>query len=264
MYDNGLRIDGVAVSGRLAPLSALVARGRLVHIIGPNGAGKSTLLLRLAGLLSGEGEVWLAGRPLLCQTPAQQARWRACLLQQQLPTGLMPVFAYLGLHAPRTAPISGVDTVLAMLSERLGLSDKLSRPMSHLSGGEWQRVRLAAVLLQIWPTLNPQGYLLLLDEPMSSLDIRQQAALDGLLSELCAAGVTVIASAHDLNHTLFHADDVWMLSQGQVMAQGTAQAVMQVAALSTLFGVPFRRIRGGDRDWLYYHNDEQPESASGK
>lgn len=48
------------------------------------------------------------------------------------------------------------------------------------------------------------------------------------------------------------------------MAQGTAQAVMQVAALSTLFGVPFRRIRGGDRDWLYYHNDEQPESASGK
>lgn len=107
MYDNGLRIDGVAVSGRLAPLSALVARGRLVHIIGPNGAGKSTLLLRLAGLLSGEGEVWLAGRPLLCQTPAQQARWRACLLQQQLPTGLMPVFAYLGLHAPRTAPISG-------------------------------------------------------------------------------------------------------------------------------------------------------------
>lgn len=102
-----------------------------------------------------------------------------------------------------------------MLSECLGLSDKLSRPMSHLSGGEWQRVRLAAVLLQIWPTLNPQGYLLLLDEPMSSLDIRQQAALDGLLSELCAAGVTVIASAHDLNHTLFHADDVWMLSQGR-------------------------------------------------
>ncbi|AIJ10260.1 MULTISPECIES: vitamin B12 ABC transporter ATP-binding protein BtuD [Edwardsiella] len=254
MDDSMLRIVGLTVPGRLGAVDARIVRGALVHLIGPNGAGKSSLLLRLAGLVSGEGEVWLAGQSLLRQSPAAQARRRACLVQQQMPHALMPVFAYLALHAPRHADAAALDNVLASLSGRLSLGDKLSRPLSHLSGGEWQRVRLAAVLLQIWPTLNPEGRLLLLDEPMSSLDIRQQAALDSLLGELCAAGITVIASAHDLNHTLYHADTVWMLSQGQVVAQGDARVVMQVEALSRLFEVPFRRIRGGDRDWLYYQN----------
>lgn len=251
MDDSMLRIVGLTVPGRLGAVDARIVRGALVHLIGPNGAGKSSLLLRLAGLVSGEGEVWLAGQSLLRQSPAAQARRRACLVQQQMPHALMPVFAYLALHAPRHADAAALDNVLASLSGRLSLGDKLSRPLSHLSGGEWQR---AAVLLQIWPTLNPEGRLLLLDEPMSSLDIRQQAALDSLLGELCAAGITVIASAHDLNHTLYHADTVWMLSQGQVVAQGDARVVMQVEALSRLFEVPFRRIRGGDRDWLYYQN----------
>lgn len=251
MAEPMLRITRLAVAGRLAPVDAELAAGRLVHVIGPNGAGKSTLLLRLAGLLEGSGEVWLDGQALSALSSAQQARRRACLVQQQLPSGLMPVFAYLGLYAPPAAP-AAVDQVLAALSARLSLTDKLRRPLSQLSGGEWQRVRLAAVLLQIWPTLNPHARLLLLDEPMSGLDIRQQAALDGLLAELCASGISVIASAHDLNHTLFHADEVWMVGQGRVTAQGPTATVMQLATLSALFGVPFSRVRGGDRDWLYY------------
>lgn len=251
---NALRIAGLAVPGRLAPFDAVVTPGQLVHVIGPNGAGKSTLLLRLAGLLGGLGEVWLEGEALLRQSPTLQACRRACLVQQQLPSGLMPVFAYLGLHAPRMADATALDAALATLSERLSLNDKLSRPLSRLSGGEWQRVRLAAVLLQVWPSLNPHGRLLLLDEPMGSLDIRQQAALDELLKTLCAAGMVVIASAHDLNHTLFHADTVWMLRQGEMVAQGATRTVMQVTALSELFGVSFRCSRGGERDWLYYQH----------
>jgi vitamin B12 transport system ATP-binding protein len=88
--------------------------------------------------------------------------------------------------------------------------------VNHISGGEWQRVRLAAVILQIHPLANPSGQLLLLDEPMNSLDVAQQAALDRLLSELCAAGIAVVMSSHDLNHTLRHAHQSWLICRGDI------------------------------------------------
>lgn len=66
-------------------------------------------------------------------------------------------------------------------------------------------MRLAAVILQIHPAGNPHGRLLLLDEPMSGLDVAQQAALDTLLSSLSRKGIGVVMSSHDLNHTLRHA-----------------------------------------------------------
>ncbi len=87
----------------------------------------------------------------------------------------------------------------------LGLGDKLGRSVNQLSGGEWQRVRLAAVVLQIHPDANPVGQLLLLDEPMNSLDVAQQNALDRVLHHLCQAGIAIVMSSHDLNHTLRHA-----------------------------------------------------------
>ncbi len=92
------------------------------------------------------------------------------------------------------------SAILLEIAGKLGLSDKLERAVNQLSGGEWQRVRLAAVILQIHPGGNPSGQLLLLDEPMSGLDIAQQAALDKLLCGLVAAGITLVMSSHDLNH----------------------------------------------------------------
>ena len=66
-------------------------------------------------------------------------------------------------------------------------------------------MRLAAVILQIHRRANPAGQLLLLDEPMNSLDVAQQAALDNVLASLCALGIAIVMSSHDLNHTLRHA-----------------------------------------------------------
>ncbi len=86
----------------------------------------------------------------------------------------MPVWHYLTLHQhdkTRTELLNDVAGALA-------LDDKLGRSTNQLSGGEWQRVRLAAVVLQITPQANPAGQLLLLDEPMNSLDVAQQSALD--------------------------------------------------------------------------------------
>ncbi|MFS2223672.1 vitamin B12 ABC transporter ATP-binding protein BtuD [Pantoea sp. B65] len=235
-----LEIEGAAVSGRLAPFSAQVGSGQLIHLLGPNGAGKSSLLARLSGLLPGSGRIQFLARPLESWSGHQLARHRGWLHQQQLPPGLMAVFHYLQQHLQYADQQS--DAALAQVITELQLSDKLARPLNQLSGGEWQRVRLAAVLLQISPQANSQGKLLLLDEPMAGLDVAQQAALDRLLLALCQAGISIIMSGHDLNHSLRHAQQVWLMRGGEMIAQGDTQQVMQPAILERVYQVPLRKL----------------------
>lgn len=233
-----LQLESVADSTRLAPLSASVGRGEILHLVGPNGAGKSTLLARIAGLSGGDGKVLLNARSLEAWSALELAQHRAYLAQQQNPPFAMPVWHYLTLHQRDPQQTA----LMAEIAGKLGLSDKLGRAVNHLSGGEWQRVRLAAVVLQIHPGGNPAGELLLLDEPMNSLDVAQQAALDRLLSELVAAGITVVMSSHDLNHTLRHAHQVWLLSQGTLLMSGERDAVLTPALLAKAYGLPFRQL----------------------
>ncbi|WP_413724440.1 vitamin B12 ABC transporter ATP-binding protein BtuD [Sodalis sp. RH16] len=245
-----LDLRQVAVRQRLRPLSLQVPAGSLIHLIGPNGAGKSTLLSAIGGLTSCEGEIRLLDRPLRQWSSAALALHRGYLCQQALPYALMPVFQYLTLHQPRNAAERDIDGAVGYLAEALSLADKLNRPLNRLSGGEWQRVRLAAVLLQVWPAINPRASLLLLDEPAASLDIAQRVALDSLLSELTAAGLGILVCAHDLNHSLRHAGEIWLLSAGELAARGHPRDVMQPAILSPVFGVKFELLPAGGTPWL--------------
>ncbi len=137
----------------------------------------------------------------------------------------------------------------------LALDDKLGRSTNQLSGGEWQRVRLAAVVLQITPQANPAGQLLLLDEPMNSLDVAQQSALDKILSALCQQGLAIVMSSHDLNHTLRHAHRAWLLKGGKNAGQWTqgrgAHAAKSGAGLWDEFSPSgYRRSQNADFDHL--------------
>lgn len=246
-----LYISQLSVQGRLAPFDACVRLGQLVHLIGPNGAGKSSLLLRLAGLINGGGSIHLGTIPFSAMTAHELSMYRACLIQQDLPDLLIPVFTYLGFFIPKGALPDAVDAAVHTLSERLFLSDKLTRPVNQLSGGEWQRVRLASVFLQLWPTLNPAGKLLILDEPATSLDIVQQIALDRLIEEMCAHGILVISSSHELNHTLHHANEVWMIKKGQMVMRGQCKEIMQLPQLNHLFDARFHWGKN-DTDNLRY------------
>lgn len=155
-----------------------------------------------------------------------------------MPPFAMPVWHYLSLHLQN----GGQSELLASVADKLGLSDKLGRQVNHISGGEWQRVRLAAVILQVHPLANPAGQLLVLDEPMNSLDVAQQAALDRVLGELCEAGVAVVMSSHDLNHTLRHAHQSWLICRGQAIACGETSAVLTEENLTAAYAIPFQRI----------------------
>ncbi|VEB98375.1 Vitamin B12 import ATP-binding protein BtuD [Cedecea lapagei] len=232
-------MTGITVAGRLGPVTASVEPGELIHLVGPNGAGKSTLLTRMAGLSSGSGRLLLNQRPLDECPPAKLSRCRAWLGQQQLPPFAMPVWHYLQLHQPSPE----ADAAMLRLAEALWLTDKLTRPVNQLSGGEWQRIRLAAVLLQIDPSSNPEGQLLLLDEPMNSLDVAQQVALDRLLYAFCEAGIAVVMSSHDLNHSLRHAHKVWLLREGKMVAQGNRDEVLTPENLTAAYQMPFRLLR---------------------
>lgn len=238
------------VPGRLQAFTGRVNPGCRVHIIGPNGAGKTSLLARIAGMLDGEGSVSLAGYQLDSLSGKALSQLRGYLCQQSTPASLMPVFQYLSLHQPAGADPVLLDQTVVMLTSALHLQDKLSRPVTRLSGGEWQRVRLVAVLLQVWPTLNPHAHLLLLDEPMNSLDVAQQLALDRLITQFCASGNIAVISDHDLNHTLHHAHQVWLMAGGRVDIAGTREEVMQVSRLSPVFGVDFQIHRVGGQQWL--------------
>lgn len=243
-----LVLKDALVPGRLSATSATLSRGVLLHLLGPNGAGKSTLLAAMAGLQPVQGEIWLEGRQLKQWSGAELAKVRAWLPQQQPAPSSMPVYHYLQLHQQ----FSGVaqSAQLETLLKRLQLHDKLARNITQLSGGEWQRVRLAAVLLQCDPVCNPAGKLLIMDEPLTGLDIAQQKMMDTVIKSLCEQGVTVITSGHDLNHSLHHADEVWLMGEGKIIAQGTPHQVMTPARLSRLYGLAFRLVEFEQQPWL--------------
>lgn len=245
-----LECHKLSVPGRLQAFTTHVSAGSRVHVIGPNGAGKTSLLARIAGMLDGGGNIILGGQPIEELTGRQLARLRGYLYQQSVPVSVMPVFQYLSLHQPAGADPGQLEQTIMMLTSALHLQDKLARPVTRLSGGEWQRVRLVAILLQVWPTLNPLSRLLLLDEPMNSLDVAQQQALDELITQFCASGRTAIISDHDLNHTLHYAHQVWLMAKGQVVAAGKRQDVMQVNGLNAVFDVNFQMHDVAGRQWL--------------
>lgn len=233
-----MQLQDVAEPGRLEPMSVSLSHGQMVHLAGPNGAGKSTLLARIAGLSGGPGNITFSGQPLEQWSATVLARHRAYLAQQQSAPFAMPLWHYLSLHQPDKSQ----HTLLTHVAGQLGLQDKLARSTHQLSGGEWQRVRLAAVILQIHPQGNDRGQLLLLDEPMNSLDVAQQAALDGVLGELVSAGITVVMSSHDLNHTLRQAHCVWLLRGGRLVMSGVKAEVMTPAHLADAYGMAFQQV----------------------
>ncbi|WP_163391009.1 vitamin B12 ABC transporter ATP-binding protein BtuD [Enterovibrio norvegicus] len=239
-----IKAQNIALSTRLLPLNLNVEPGEIVHLLGANGSGKSTLLELLSGLTDGQGDVSIDGKHLDDIDSKHLARQRAYLSQQQRPSFAIGVYQYLSLSL---SALNGTDPKLLekAVSEiclLLGIEDKLNRGTDQLSGGEWQRVRLAGVCLQIWPDINPEGRLLLLDEPATALDIAQQSVMYKMVRQIAKKGIAVVMSNHDINRTLSDADRVVLLKNGHVVAQGKPESVMDVETLEQVFGTRLKRI----------------------
>ncbi|SIN86412.1 vitamin B12 ABC transporter ATP-binding protein BtuD [Salinivibrio sp. ES.052] len=236
----------LGLSPRLLPMSLAVEAGQVVHLIGPNGSGKSTLLQLLSGLETAEtGYVSMNGQVIAGQTRHALAQIRGYLTQHQRPAFVMAVFEYLNLVLDSLQLPSGDcrDNTVTEVSARLAITDKLHRRIDSLSGGEWQRVRLAGALLHVSPWLNPNACLLLLDEPATGLDVAQQEIIYQEIRTMATEhGIAIIMANHDLNRTLAHADTVLLLKQGRLVATGRPSEVLTDQRLSDVFATPLEQV----------------------
>ncbi|SMY15318.1 vitamin B12 ABC transporter ATP-binding protein BtuD [Photobacterium aquimaris] len=232
-----LKARDIAFTPRLLPVSLTLYAGQITHVIGPNGSGKSTILSILSGLFDYEGSIQLLHDDLTDYDLPSLAHVRSYLSQQDKPNFSIPVFQYLSLAVSALQYVDNrqLQIVLDEICSRLNIQDKLSRNIQQLSGGEWQRVRLAAACLQVWPSINPQAKLLLLDEPAAALDIGQEATMYQLVRYIAQQGIAVVMVNHDLNRTLREADSVVLLDHGRCVGYGSVEEVMNVKQLQAVF-----------------------------
>lgn len=244
-----LAASALAVANRLAPLDLAWQGGQLVALLGPNGSGKSTLLGALAGLLPGQGEVRIGGESLADLSWLALAQRRAMLPQRQPQLFHIPVFQVLSLGLDEAQSAAGQNEAIQALCQALELDALLARDFSRLSGGEQQRVLIARTLLQVWPSLNPGGRVLLLDEPLAGLDLHHQLALLRLLKQLAGQGLLVVLAIHDINLAIDWADRLLCLQQGRVVREGGVELVDE-ALLAQVFQIKTDRIEAGGRVWF--------------
>ena len=244
-----LEARALAIPERLAPLELSWHGGQLVALLGPNGSGKSTLLGALAGILPAQGNVLLGGEAIAAMSWQALARCRAMLPQRQPQLFHIPVFQVLSLGLDEGTKPELRNQAVASLCEALELTALLPRDFSRLSGGEQQRVLIARTLLQLWPSLNPTGRVLLLDEPLAGLDLHHQLALLRLLKTLARQGLLVVIAIHDINLAIDWADRILCLQQGRVVSEGGTELIDE-ALLERVFQIRTDRIEAAGRVWF--------------
>ncbi|MEN9584265.1 MAG: hypothetical protein RLZZ616_1271, partial [Pseudomonadota bacterium] len=244
-----LEARALAIAGRLSPLDLRWHGGQLVALLGPNGSGKSTLLGALAGILPAEGSVLLGGNVLTDLSWPELAKRRAMLPQRQPQLFHIPVFQVLSLGLDQGVAPARQNEAIRALCEALELEALLPRDFSRLSGGEQQRVLIARTLLQLWPSLNPTGKVLLLDEPLAGLDLHHQLALLRLLKTLAREGLLVVLAIHDINLAIDWADRILCLQQGRVVSEGGAELINE-ALLERVFQIKTDRVEAAGRVWF--------------
>lgn len=211
-------------------LSLTLDKPGIVGIIGPNGAGKSTLLKAILGLIPYQGQVTVNG-----QTGTAIRQHVAYVEQKSQIDPSFPITVReavsLGFYQKRglfrslnKADWIKVDKILA----QLGLTDLAKRPISDLSGGQFQRMLMARCLVQ-------EAELLLLDEPFVGIDTVSENLIMALLKELREAGKTILIVHHDLSKVRSYFDQL-LLIKGHLIAFGETDQVSTPRNLNLAYG----------------------------
>lgn len=236
---SALAAEGISLKlgGRpvLDAVSAAFTPGRVTAVLGPNGAGKSTLLSCLAGLhRPDEGRVMIGGQPRTALAMRDLARQIGLLPQAADVHWDVDVATLVALgrypHRARWGETEADRTAVARAMAATDVTQFAARSMTALSGGERARVLLARVLAG-----EPQW--LLADEPLANLDPAHQLDTLDCLRDVARDGAGVIVVLHDLNHAIRVADEVLLLCDGRVVAQGTPADVLTPERIARTYGV---------------------------
>ncbi|MGI8801000.1 MAG: metal ABC transporter ATP-binding protein [Solirubrobacteraceae bacterium] len=245
-----------------------VEAGEFVAILGPNGAGKTTMLNVLLGLLTlARGSVEVLGGP-----PGRHNREIGYLPQRRTFDSTTRIrgidIVRLGLDGARFGlPLPPVGRFGATerrararikeVVELVGATGYATRPIGQLSGGEQQRLLIAQALAR-------EPAMLILDEPLDSLDLANQSQVAALVQRICRADdVAVLLVAHDVNPLLGYLDRVVYLAGGRAVS-GSPEEVITSETLSALYGVPIEVLRTSDGRLVVVGQPEAPHHHGGR
>ena len=244
-------------------VNVAVRDGEFVAVLGANGSGKSTLLKTVLGALPlAAGEVSVLGGPAgranasIGYLPQRRSFDSGTRLRGRDVVRLGFDGDRWGLPLPRGLPGSSArrraaEERVEQVIELVGARAYADRPIGELSGGEQQRLLIAQALVR-----RPK--LLLLDEPLDSLDLPNQAVVAALVDQICKAeGVAVLLVAHDVNPLLPYLDRVIYLAAGRAVA-GPVEQVITGETLTGLYGLPVEVLKASDGRLVVVGQPEAP------
>ena len=220
----------------LQGISASANAGEFIALIGPNGGGKSTLIKTIAGLIKpSAGIVSLNTESVHGMPLKSRAREIAYLAQTREAAPSMTVQEVIRLgRAPYRGALGKIsadgETVIGSAISRTQIETLLPRPFNGLSGGEQARVLLARALVVGAPAL-------LADEPIAALDPYYQLSMMQMLRDETRSGTLVIAALHDLALARQFADRIWVMDNGQIVADELPDKALAPGVLRSVFGI---------------------------
>jgi len=249
-----INVEAVMGDFRLKSINLTIPSGEYHVILGPSGAGKSLLLELIAGIYPDRnGKIELNGRDITFQSVQQR---RIGLLFQD-----NTLFPHLSVYDNIAFPLrirrkekELIRQTIENLANDLNIKDLLDRSVVSLSGGEIQRVALAR-------TLAADPEILLLDEPLSAVDIELRRTMLGLLRQINAKGISIVHVTHDVNEALAVAKTVSVMHQGSIVQQGRIEEVLQspvnsfVAHFFGIRNIVQAEVRGTGDEMMCFFKD---------
>ena len=231
----------------LENISFKLHRGEILGILGPNGAGKTTLLKLILGFLRGTGRIKVMGTNL-----QKIPRRRLARILGYVPQEHHIVFAYrvIDYVLMGRAPHYGIFSMPSRrdyerayrILDELGLANLAEKTIAEISGGQFQLVLIARALIQ-------EAKILLMDEPVSHLDISNAVKTMELVKKLVADGkvLGVIMTLHDPLMATLYCDKTLLLNNGMMEAYGSPSEVLRPDKLKKVYGVDFDIVKYNDR-----------------
>lgn len=225
-----IKIENLSQPYGLKDIHCTIPTGKLVGIIGANGAGKSTLLKTIAGILPiNKGEIWFDNNRLTTMSAVQKSQQLAYLAQNTEIHWDLSVYDIIALGLPNPLNRAKEQEKVRSISETFSVSHLLEKSFRQLSGGEKARVQLARCCIKNAP-------LLLADEPIAPLDPFYQIDIMEQLKSLTPSHTCVVA-IHHLSLAYKFCDEVILLNQGEIIANGETTGVLTAENLANAFSI---------------------------
>lgn len=229
----------------LKDVSLEINEGEIVSVIGPNGAGKSTLLNVLTGDINPDsGEISYDNKQLKQISIQERAFTRSVMSQMQTLVfnfSVKDVIEMGWLQRGNSDFSNNFSMAFKNVTKECNVHNLIHRKFNSLSGGEQRRVHFARTLLQLWrPSESNDPRYLLLDEPTANLDLSSEMLLMNILKKRASLNVGILVILHDLNLASHFADKIAIIKDGEIMAFGEPEKIMEDAFLTSVYEVPIK------------------------